>query len=850
MPLSARRWMFGFGAFWRALMSAFFVVFFIALFVALDTHAAALLPDEISPAIESRIDYLIGQMTLDEKISLLAGTGFDTVAIARLGIPSIRMTDGPLGVRWEKATAFPAGIAMGATFDPTLIEDVGVAIADEARVRGRNMLLGPCINISRHPFGGRNFESFGEDPLLTGRLGASYIKGIQSRNVLPSVKHFAANDQEYERMTIDAHVDLRTLFEIYLPPFKDAVDAGAWNFMAAYNRINGFYATENDFLQNTVLKNLWGFKGFIVSDWGATHSTVESALRGLDLEMPTPEFFGPKLKAAVIAGQVSVIVIDDKLRRILRAMFAVGLIDPALVSPAPKALGPESREHQRLAMRVAEEGTVLLKNDSGLLPLKNLKTLAVIGPNANRARTGGGGSSHVTPFRVSTPLQGLTKRLERIAKVRFAAGMVTSGEMTIIPSRDLRPAHGSPAHGLRAEFFSNPNLQGQPVLSRVDTALDFDIDREDGLPVSENFSVRWSGEIHAPENGEYTISTSSDDGIRVLIDGHELISDWHAHVATVNSAKVTLTGHTWHSIVIEYFNAEGSATARLGWILPHVDPLSEAVELARTSDAAVIFAGLGEEIESEGLDRTSMDLPAGQAELIRAVASANPNTTVVLNSGNPVSMSSWIGEVKALLQAWYPGQEGGFALADILLGNINPSGKLPVSFLKRWEDSPAYGNYPGTNGVVDYKEGIFVGYRHYDRAGTDVEFPFGFGLSYTTFAYSGLKLQARNAVVTAPDVRVEFDVRNGGGRIGAEVAQIYVSENSPSVPRPLRELKGFTKMRLEPGETKHVTLDLDARAFQYFDESLMVWRVNPGRFTIHVGSSSRDLKMSETVDLL
>ena len=806
-------------------------------------------PASITDPVETRIAALIGQMTLEEKVSLLGGTGFDTKPIPRLGIPSISMTDGPIGVRNGPNTAFPAGIAMGASFDPELVRDVAKAIADETRAIGKNMLLGPCVNINRHPFGGRNFESYGEDPFLSSTLAASYVRGIQGQNVLASVKHFAVNDQEHERLTVDVRVDARTLFEIHLPAFKSAVDAGSWSVMSAYNKVNGYYAAENDILLNRVLKGMWGFKGFVVSDWGGTHSTVESANNGLDLEMPTGEYFGDRLLAAVRNGQVSESVINDKVRRLLRAMFAVGLIDPSLAPKLPAPVKANSPEHKALARRVAQESAVLLKNE-GALPLdeNRIRTIAVLGPNSDATKTAGGGSSQVDPDPASvvTPLQGLRNRLgNRIRHVR-AMGFPS---FTPIPGTHLRTDLTTGEEGLKAEYFANTHLHGTPMFTRTETLLDYQYNKHNDARLKREFSVRWTGYVRSPYDGVQKLLTYSDDGVRLFIDDKEVISNWEAHSAVVDEVEISMKAGQWYKIRLEYWQGDGEASLSLGWYPPYDASFREAIEAARGADAAVIFAGLGDYMEGEGYDRPRFDFPRGQAGLIKAVARVNPNTIVVLASGNPLPMGEWMNDAKAIVQVWYPGQEGGNAIADVLLGRVNPSGKLPVTFLKRWEDSPAYGTYPGSNGRMEYEEGIFVGYRGFDARRIAPQFPFGYGLSYTTFGFASLNVTAEDPSVQNAKVAVEFTLTNTGARAGAEVAQVYVSEMSPTLARPPQELKGFQKVFLQPGESKRVRIELDRQAFAYFDTGVMKWVVNPGHFLVRVGSSSRDHKLQGTVEL-
>lgn len=803
-------------------------------------------------SLEIKINSTISKMTLEEKVKLVGGNEFETFAIERLNIPAIKMADGPLGVRLGRSTAFPAGIAMGATFNPKLIYAIAGAIADETRAKGRHMLLGPCVNISRHPFGGRNFESFGEDPFLTGELAAEYVKGIQDKNVLASVKHLAANDQEFERMSIDVKVSNRALFEIHLPAFKKAVDAGSWTVMSSYNKINGSHGSENSFLQNTVLKKMWRFQGFVVSDWEATHSTIPAANNGLDLEMPTGAYFNKNLEDAVRTGRVTMPTLDDKIRRILRAAYGIGLLEPENVKPAPAPLGPETQEHKELALKAAQESIVLLKNDNFVLPLNISATtprhsIAVIGPNAKVARTGGGGSSHVDAYEQISPLEGLQMRLGSSAHLTFALGVTLPGDMPEVSKANLRPSLSSNKNGLNAEYFSNIEFSGQPLLSRIEEQVFYSPDNHIDPVFKKHLSIRWSGFFLVEKAGPHKFVTMSDDGVRIFVDDQLIINNWTNHGTTIDEGSRSLT-QGWHSIRIEYFQNEGGGLFKFGWEDSKTsNHLNNALIAAKSSDTAIIFAGLGNDMETEGADRRSMELPAGQVELIKAIAKVNPNTIVVLTSGNPLAMSEWIDDVKAVLQSWYPGQAGGLALADIILGHVNPSGKLPVSFLKKWEDSPAYGNYPGKNGIVEYNEGVFIGYRYFNTRNTDLHFPFGHGLSYTQFNFSNLKVTPVNLSANSPAARVEFSITNIGKMDGAEVAQVYVRETSPTVERPVHELKGFKKIWLKPGETRVIVIELDSLAFSFFDENKMSFVSNPGQFVIEVGNSSRQLPLSKSI---
>lgn len=705
-------------------------------------------------SVEPRVKALLTQMTLEEKATMLAGSGWmESAPIARLGIPAIKMADGPLGVRsWVgssaitsssanpmrvETTSFPSGVAMASTWDTELVEREGKAIGQEVKALGRDMILGPTVNINRVPLWGRNFEGYGEDPYLAGQLAVAYVHGVQSEGVIPSVKHFDANNQEFERHRIDEKIDERTLHEIYLPAFKAAVQQGdAWTVMSCYNKVNGEHCAESDYLLDQVLKKEFGFRGFVVSDWASTYSTAPTVNAGMDLEMPG----GPQLQAmlarpraqeqgssggwltadkvltAVKAGQISEATLNDNVGRILRVIIESGIMDH------PHAGGGEvdTPEEQKVARDGETEGIVLLKNEGGLLPLDATKihSIAVIGPDAVVARTGGGGSSLVRPKYSVSPLEGIQKRAGTGIQVTSALGVGMEGE--------------DPAHD--------------------------------------------------------------------------------------------------------------TAEAR-------ANDLKEATDAAAKADVAVVVVGRYNKLESEGFDVKTMDLPAGQDELIAAVEKANPRTVVVLNTGDPVTMTKWIDATPALLDMWYGGQEGGNALAAILFGDANPSGKLPVTLPKRYEDSPAEKNYPGENLETNYGEGIYVGYRYYDTKNVEPQFPFGFGLSYTTFAYSDLKLSKIEFAGKSPVFSFTMKVGNTGRRAGAEVIQVYVRDGHSKIDRPEHELKGFRRVELNPGESKTVEFQLDHSAFGYWSPETKQWTLDPGTFEIQVGASSRDIRLKAPVEV-
>jgi beta-glucosidase len=797
----------------------------------------ALAPILGASTLDDRVEALLKRMTLEEKASLTSGLdNMQTRAIPRLGIPALLMTDGPNGVRWDRSTAFPTGICLAANWDVGLAQRVGSALAREAKGKGRNMLLGPCVNINRHPFGGRNFESYGEDPWLASRVAVAWVSGLQQGGVAASTKHFAANNQETLRMSIDARVDERVLREIYFPAFEAAVkEAHTLTVMCAYNQLNGKHCSANAWLLDQVLKKEWGFQGLVVSDWGATHEGPGAAEAGLDLEMPGPGTYMGK----ALLGAVPESVLTEQARRILRVMFQLGLFDHA--TPAPDPALANSAENQAVAKEVAEGGAVLLKNEGQALPLdlSKIHVLAVIGPGAASARVGGGGSSEISPPYSISPLAGLQERLKGKVEVLYAPGKSMDEELDAVPASALR--------GLKAEYFSNQEFKGSPVLKRDEAKVDFDWGRgspDPSIP-DDHFSARFSGELFSTEGGDFRLGCKGDDGFRLYIGGKLLVEDWGDHAAETRSAPFHMDKGKAYPFKIEYFENTGDASIQLGW-RPATDGMAEAMALAKRADAVLIFTGLSRNFEGEGSDRVDFSLPQGQDEMILALAAANPRCVVVLQSGSPVNVEPWIGKVPALMQAWYGGMEGGRALASLLVGDLSPSGKLPVTFPRRLADVPSEGNFPGDGKTVRYDEGLFVGYRHYDSHGVEPRFEFGKGLSYTHFEYSGLSLSSQAAGVGA---LATFSLKNVGPTEGAEVAQLYVRPPKGPLPRPLQELKAFEKVRLKPGESRTLSLPLAQRAFQYYDPSKQAWVADPGSYAIVVGSSSRDIRLKGALDL-
>ena len=808
--------------------------------------------------VERRAAQVVAAMTLDEKISMVHGAR-DSVyagyipAIPRLCVPALRLHDGPGGVAdgLKGVTQLPAPVAIAASWDTARARAYGEVIGAEEAAKGANVNLGPTVNIVRDPRWGRAFEAYGEDPYLTGEIAATEIQGVQSRGVLAQVKHWVAYNQETFRNTPadDVIVDRRTLHEIYMPQFEAAIRAGASSVMCSYSTINGTWACANGWTQDSVLRGAWRFEGFITSDWGATHSAAASANGGLDMQMPSGTWFGDSLKAAVAAGQVPVARLDDMVGRILREEFRFGLFDRR-PSGAPFDTVTDS-EHATFARIAAEQGVVLLKNAGGLLPLAgSVRSIAVIGDaGGTGAMSGGGGSAAVVAPYVATPFEGITERAGSGVAVRYARGALPpNGPLPAIAPQYLAPATGG-GHGLSGEFFTNMTLSGPPAATRTDSMLA--VDWRDRPPApgvgADKWSARWPGTLTAPVTGLYSLSITSDDGSRLFLNGRLRIDNWRDQAPVTATDTVTLTAGQAVPIEVDFYQNAGGDSLSLGWQMPgQPSLLDEAVALARTSDVAVVFAS---DFETEGEDLRDIDLPGAQNALIAAVAAANPRTIVVLNTGSAVTMP-WVDAVPAVLEAWYPGQEDGHAIAAVLFGDANPSAKLPVSFPRRLADVPAStpAQWPGVGGQVRYSEGLQVGYRWYQARNVAPLFPFGFGLSYTTFRLANLRVVPGRYDGRRGDrpATATVDVTNTGTRAGAEVVQAYVGAPA-STGEPPWQLKGFRKVRLAPGETVRVSFELGPRAFAQWDAAADRWVVAPGEYRIAVGSSSADLPLRGTV---
>lgn len=845
--------------------------------------------------VDARLDDLVGRMTLEEKIDLLSGyEDFYLHPCERLGIPAFKMADGPLGIAswglWGRATAFPAALALAASWDKQLAEKTGRMYAQEWRARGIHFMLAPGANIYRASKGARNFEYLGEDPYLSSEMLVPFVKAVQEGGVIPTVKHYVGNDQEFDRYTVSTEMDERTLREIYLPPFRAAVQrAGIKAVMTGYNPFQGTYCTENAFIID-ILKKEWGFKGMLMSDWACTYSADKAARNGLDLEMGSHEWFTrEKLLPLIENGTISEELINEKVRRIYGPCLEMGFFDrPQLRKDIP-LFNPAAN---KLALEEAEKGIVLLRNVEGILPLKSPKKIAVIGPTANPCVIsdrvyntngivyGGGGSSRVHPWYVVSDLEGIRREFPD-AEVYYAEGVSNQFKRNLFRKSVFRTRDGK--EGLEVKYYpcssgtgalssrlleqqaiaagrtfdgqvepgARPEVSGNFVLSKVEPRVD---NEWWGYPhneksLGEEYRVEWDGYVDALHTDSLRFFVDAQGGYQLWLDDRLALDASQSQSFDVrnvalavekgDSVHVRLTYHNQHCFPSEI---------RMGYAYDAELDFGEARRLAAQADVVICCLGLDGSIELEGRDRP-FDLPYGQDRLVGELLQVNPNVVVVLHAGGGVGMTSWIDRVPAVLHAFYPGQEGGNALAHILSGKVNPSAKLPFTIEKRWEDSPACGNYDETRREkkVYYREGIFTGYRGYEYHQVQPLFPFGYGLSYTSFSYSNLDVRVddrKNVKVT-----VRFSVRNEGSREGDEVVQLYVSDPKSGEPRPVKELKGFDKVHLKPGETKTVTLHLTRDDFMYFSGKKRKWVFEKGDYIIRVGASSQDIRLEQPVRL-
>ncbi len=821
----------------------------LAQFASAET--AALYQDSNSP-LEKRVEDLFGRLDQDEKLGLLGGTGFTTQPIPRLGVPAMAMADAGQGVRGGAdstlgpATAFPAGVLMASTWDTNLIWQIGHAIGEEARDKGSGIQieLGPALNIHRNPLGGRDAEYLTEDPYLAARMAVAYIRGMQSAGVAACVKHFAGNNQETDRFAVNEDIGERALREIYFPAFEAAVKEGkVWAVMSAYNQINGQHASANPFLLTDVLKQDWQFDGLVMSDWGGVHETAV-VQAGNDLEMPKGDHMSiSKLKAALNDGSVTQAAVDDSVRRILRTVIRVGLLDGPMTRNHALVNSPE---HSQLAFKAATEGIVLLKNDGDVLPLdrQKLKSIAVIGEPAQHLQIGALGSPAVDPLKTVEILDGIKAEAGDAVAIHFAAAR-TDGEP--VTGSAVTSPDDSTAHGFQAEYFDNPDLAGTPRMIRVENEINILNAKSPAPGISgEKYSVRWSGKLLAPVTGNYTFAFRGDDGFRVFLNDKPIIDAWARGGARMFHGQANLEAGKTYDLRVEFFQDGGGCVAQLNWQLPGKVLYADALAAAKEADVAIVCVSTLR-MEGEGSDRPSLDLPDDQAALIRMVSAVNKKTIVILNTGTPVAMTNWLDQVPALVEAWFPGQEGGNAVAAILFGKVNPSGKLPDTFAANRADYPDAPNMVKKN-QVKYAEGIYVGYRHFDQADIRPVFPFGYGLSYATFKYSQLKLSASRLSADGT-VLASMKVTNTGGRAGEEVVQLYVHEIRPKIDRPVRELKSFAKISLNPNETKTVSFQFTPRDLAYFDVAGHQWKTDADKYEIEIGASSRDIRLTAPLQL-
>jgi beta-glucosidase len=831
-------------------MISAFLLTCLSPFLVARIQAQAPQPD--SPEIEAKAQAMVSKLTLEQKIELIGGVdSMYTHPMPSIDLPRFKMSDASVGVRtWGPTTAYAGGVALAATWDTDFARRLGESLGKDARARNVNFLLGPGVNIARSPIGGRNFEYLSEDPYLNSIMVVPFIQGVQSQGVVATVKHYALNDQEFNRHNASSDVDERTMREIYLPAFEAAVTKGHVDaVMNSYNLINGVHATQNDFLNLKVLKGEWGFKGVLMSDWDATYDGVAAANNGLDLEMPSPKFMNVKnLVPAVKDGAVKESTIDDKVLRLLRTELRYGFTDRPQFDPSYPTV---SVTGDKVALEGALESITLLKNEGHMLPLDaaKIKTIAVIGPDAWPAIVGGGGSSEATPFSAVSTVSGIANLLGPDVRVLYSRGLP---EMADVFKNTMW------AGDVKVESFPSRDFTGTPVAASRRNVSDWKPAQWEALDPNPR-SIRYTATFKAGEAGKYLLigAASGEDSFKITVDGKPTLDQAHAEGQVPKFISLDLAAGQSVTVVADYVPRAPGTRFGFGLAYEPEMVLPDAKHFASIADAVVLAVGFNGQSEGEGHDRT-FTLPWGQDALVEAILAANPHTVVTLTGGGAMDLRRWINKVPALLHTWYPGQEGGAAVAEVLFGKHNPEGKLPISFDRDWEDSPSEPYYYGVAGGdttlhttgengkpldytvphIKYDDKLMVGYRYWTTTGKHPLFPFGFGLSYTSFSFANLKAPATAASGSA--VTVSFDVTNTGGTAGAEVAQLYVSDPSAISPRPERELKGFQKVHLAPGETRHVSLDLDARAFSYWSETTRGWKIDPGKFVILVGDSSEN----------
>jgi beta-glucosidase len=733
------------------------------------------------------------------------------------------------------------------------MEKVATAIGKETRSRGIHQALSPVINIARDVRWGRVEETYGEDPYLTARMGVAFCKSMEKEGVITTPKHYAANVGEGGRDSYPIHFSERLLREIYFPAFKACFqEAGATSVMAAYNSLDGLPCSANKWLLTEVLRKEWGFKGFVVSDYGSVwgivykHHTADTNIEGakqaieagLDVELPNIDFYGEPLLKAVRTGRVSEKTIDLAVSRILRAKFKLGLFENTYADPNIATKLNNCKEHRELALHASHEAIVLLKNENNTLPLKkSLKSIAVIGPNADATKLGGYSGFGM---KVVTVLEGIKNKIPN-TQIFYAKGCELAKSMLpTIPEEYLfTTTEKGEVNGFKGEYFNNMDLSGKPVLVRIDKKINFDwgTDSPDEKINPDKFSIRWTGKLIPKVTGNYKIGVTTDDGVRLYIDGKIIIDSWFDRGATTDIITMQLEAGRKYDIKIEYYENGGYACASFGWdVKTEVEDkdIKEAVEAAKKSEIAIVVVGI---LEGEGSDRSNLDLPGQQENLIKVISKTGVPTIVVLINGSAITMKNWIDDVPSIVEAWYPGEEGGNAIADILFGDYNPAGRLPITFPQYVGQVPLYYNHKPTGRGDDYV----------DLSGKSL-FPFGYGLSYTKFEYSNLKVSPEKARTTEK-VKIEAEIKNIGSMKGDGVVQLYIHDIVGSTIRPVKELRGFKRITLEPNEKKTITFILTLDDLSMYDKD-MKWIVEPGIFEIMVGSSSEDIKLKGNLEIL
>ena len=832
---------------------------------------------EPTESLGDAVGAVLRELTPAEKFELISGLPHWFVKPnRRVGLPGLQTANGPAGLRpflkspvlpefvsgSAKTTAHPAGIALAATWDPARVRKTAALMGDECNRFGVDILLGPCVCLTKVPFGGRNFESYGEDPRLAASMGAAFIRGVEGEGVGTSLKHFVGNDTDYQRHNVDIRVDDRVLRELYLRPFQLILrEQPPETVMFAYNKINGVHMSDNAYLLDDVLRGEWGYDGIVMADWSAVRSQLRAFRAGVDLEMPGSRYFEASLFEEVAKEPALLKQLDEKARRIVRfSLKRERAVRAHTKRPTPRA------RLRKAAADTARESMVLLKNEAGLLPLDPARhpKLAIIGPNADVLRTGGGGSSMVCAERAPSPLEALRERLDPAHTITHAPGIRRDADLFPIPPECWSVNAEGKRGGLRAEFFNNGECRGEPTVRRTVSRIAFDwgdFSPAEGIYPSF-FSVRFSGWVTANPGGEYVLKCLGRGDATVWIDGEPLLRGGNGRTLDDATAIVRFEKGRPHHVRLEFSNMKGKAAVALGWEPHDPDPQATAVAAAAAADVALVFAGTSRFDETEGRDLASPRLPAGQDAFIREIAAANPNTVVVLNNGTPLFLDRWIDHVPALLEAWFPGQEGGVALADLLSGEESPCGKLPFTFFRSGHDNPAVRHYPKVRDTsadvavedidtriearadedphIEYAEGLDLGYRHADRIGERPLFPFGFGLGYTTFALSDAKLSGRRL---NPGGRLRLSVRltNTGDREGAEVVQLYLGPDPSRADRPIKQLAAFRKVRLAPGAAKTVRFDIRSTDLETYDPDQRAWITPPGDYLAFVGTSAADI---------